>query len=130
MRSLLWAALMAGFTTSALAKAPLSQVREVNDGLIAVGIALEISEECDTLSARQLRGLLYLNGLRSTARKMGYTSAEIENYVDDKAQKNRLIAKARKIMAQKGVVKGKPSTYCALGRAEIAKGSAIGRLLR
>lgn len=116
--------------TPAVAKPPLGQVAEIRDGLIATGIAYEISKVCDGISARKLRGISYLMQLKSKARDMGYSNAEIDAFVGDSGEKARLEAQARNILARMGAVVGRAETYCAVGRAEIAKDSAIGRLLR
>ncbi len=112
------------------AKPALRDVPEIRDGIIAVGIAYEISEQCDEIRARKLRGLNFLFGLKSTARNLGYSDSEIDAFVDNRAEQDRLEAMARAQLAQKGAVPGDAATYCAVGRAEMAKGSAIGNLLR
>ncbi|MEY1555061.1 DUF5333 domain-containing protein [Yoonia sp. R2331] len=112
------------------AKPALKDVAYVREGIIAAGIAYEISEECGDISARLFRGLSFLNGLKSHARDLGYTEAEIDAYIDDKAEKNRLEGIARARLADLGAVPGNAQSHCTVGRAEIAKGSAIGRLLR
>jgi len=112
------------------AKPALRDVVHVRDGIINVGIAYEISEVCPSLSARLFRGIGFLNSLKSHARGLGYTNAEIDAYVDDKAEKNRLEAIARERLAALGAVSGEPQTYCAVGRAQMSAGTDIGRLLR
>ncbi len=112
------------------AKPALKDVAYVREGIIAAGIAYEISEECADISARLFRGLSFLNGLKSHARDLGYSEAEIDAYIDDKAEKNRLEGIARARLADLGAVPGNAQSHCTVGRAEIAKGSAIGRLLR
>lgn len=113
-----------------VAKPALKDVAYVRDGIITVGIAYEISQKCDTISARLLRGFAYLNGLKGHARSLGYTDAEIESYIDDDAEKARLESVARTRLTQMGAVSGDAQSYCALGQAEIAQGSAVGQLLR
>lgn len=115
---------------SAAARPPLKDVAYVRDGIITAGIAYEISQQCDDISARLFRGYNYLNSLKSHARGLGYTSAEIDAYTDDSAEKTRLEAIARSRLADMGAIAGQASTYCAVGRAEIAGETAIGRLLR
>lgn len=112
------------------AKPALKDVDYVREGIIAAGMAYEISEKCDGISARLFRGISFLNGLKRHARDLGYTDAEIDAYVDDKAEKNRLEAIARGRLAELGAVSGRAESYCTVGRNEIARGSAIGQLLR
>lgn len=116
--------------SAALAKPPLSEVPEVRDGLITAGIAIEIDDNCDDISVRLIRGLNYLEGLKRTARDLGYSNGEIDAYVDDKAEKARLEGLARDWLAVRGAVSGDAQSYCAIGEAEIEARSAVGRLLR
>ncbi|MBY6047602.1 DUF5333 domain-containing protein [Vannielia litorea] len=117
-----------GFSGAASAKS-LADSKAVNSGLISVGIALEISEKCPDISARTIRGYSFLNSLKKQARAEGFSDAEIDAYVDDKAQKARLIKKARAYMASKGA-NGSTESYCKVGRAEIAAGTQAGNLMR
>lgn len=112
------------------AKPALKDVAVVREGIISVGIAYEISEVCETIRARTFRGIGYLNSLKEHARSLGYTEAEIDAYVDDRAEKNRLEGMARARLADMGAVVGQADTYCSVGRTEISSGSAVGRLLR
>ena len=79
---------------AAPAQPPLSQFAPVTGGLFAVGMALELSETCPQIDARQLRGLFYLNALKRQAQEAGYSSAQIDAFVEDDAQKAALEAEA------------------------------------
>ena len=115
---------------AATAKPALKDVEAITEGLIATGIAYEISEVCPSISARKLRGITYLLSLKSQASELGYSDAEIEAYVDDKTEQKRLEALARARLAEMGAEVGNTQTYCVVGQAEITKDSTIGRLLR
>jgi len=126
-------ALFTGFAVLAGATAAKSSLRDeptVTEGLIAVAIAYELSERCDDLSARRLAGINYLWGLRGEAERLGYSDAEIDAFVEDDAEKDRLEGIARARLTALGVVEGQEATYCAVGRAEISGGTAAGALLR
>lgn len=112
------------------AQTPLKDVAYVRDGIIHVGMAYEISEKCGDLNARLFRGLGFLQSLKNHARGLGYTDAEIDAYVNDAAEKDRLEAIARAALADLGVVEGVESSYCAVGRAQIAANTRVGWLLR
>ena len=129
MRTTIFAAALIG-ATPAFALGPLKDVPEISEGLIATGIAVEISDVCDDLSPRMIRGISYLNSLKDHARSLGYTNDQIDAFVNDRTEKRRLEGIARARLAEKGAVEGQPETYCAVGRAEMAANSAIGRLLR
>ena len=110
-------------------RAQLADDARITEGLITVGIAYEISEVCPTIDARTVRGLSYLLSLRAAARRLGYSDAEIEMFMDDDAAKDRLEAVARARLAQKGAARGDVASHCRVGEAEVARDSQIGRLL-
>ncbi len=112
------------------AKPPLRDVSAVDDGLLAVGIADEIRNTCDSVEARMITALMRLQGLKSEARSRGYSEEEIEDYVTSKAEKARMRKRVEAYMQANGVKSGDKSSYCTLGKQEIAKGSAIGTLLK
>lgn len=120
---------LAMFAGNLSAQSALRDVAEIREGLIVVGSAYELSEKCGSISARTIRGAIYLNALRNRAIALGFTQAQVDAYTDDNVEKARLEGIARARLAEKGVVPGQEATYCAVGRAEIAAGSAIGRLL-
>ncbi|WP_342071381.1 DUF5333 domain-containing protein [Yoonia algicola] len=112
------------------AQTALKDVPKVRDGIIFVGMAYEISEECDSIGARLFRGFGYLQSLRSHASSLGYSDEEIDAYINDDAEKDRLEGIARAQLASLGVVAGDPESYCAVGRAQIAANTRVGWLLR
>ncbi len=114
----------------AAANPPLKDVEYVREGLITAGMAIEIGDKCDSLSVRLIRGYNFLGDLKSHARGLGYTSAEIDAYVDDKVEKARLEGIARQRLADLGTVAGNADSYCTVGRAQIAAGTPLGRLIR
>ena len=114
----------------ASAQTALKDVPKVRDGIIYVGMAYEISERCESISARLFRGLGYLQSLRSHARSLGYSEDEIEAYINDEDEKDRLEAIARAQLENLGAVRGDDASYCAVGRAQIAANTRVGWLLR
>lgn len=112
------------------AQTPLKDVAKVRDGIIFVGMAYELSEVCESLDARLFRGLGYLQSLKSHASSLGYSDAEIDAYINDDAEKDRLEAIARAQLAQLGVVPGDEASHCTVGRAQIASNTRVGWLLR
>ena len=127
------AALSIGLVTLAgglSAQTALKDQPSVRDGIIYVGMAYEISQKCDSISARTFRGIGYLQSLKNQARDLGYSDAEIDAYVNDRAEKKRLEGIARDQLAALGVVSDDAASYCAVGRAQIAEGTRVGWLLR
>ena len=115
---------------SLTAQTALKDVERVREGIIATGMAYEISEKCRSISPRYFRAIGFLNSLRSHARSLGYSNDEIDAYIHDSEEKKRLEGIARGRLSDLGVEAGSEVTYCAVGEAEIAAGSDIGRLLR
>lgn len=129
-KTLMTAALLASALTGTAQAAGLKDEAEIRDGLLVVGMAYEISEKCESIDARWIAGASTLLNLKSRARALGYSSAEIDAYVDNKAEKARLEGIARAQLVQLGVTPGVEETYCTVGRDQIAKGTGVGRLLR
>ncbi len=119
-----------GAAGASSAKPALKDVAYVREGIIATGMAIEISKKCNSISPRYFRGVGYLNALKDHASGLGYSDSEIDAYTNDKAEENRLTGVARARLADLGAVSGNEASYCTVGRAEMAKNSAIGRLLR
>ncbi|MEM9787607.1 MAG: DUF5333 domain-containing protein [Pseudomonadota bacterium] len=119
-----------GFAGSLSAQPPLKDVQRVRDGIIHVGMAYEISEKCSSIRARTWRGINFLQSLKNHAEQLGYTDAQIEAYINDDAEKDRLEAIARGELARLGIVEGNEATYCSVGRSQIAANTRVGWLLR
>ncbi|MGR3758791.1 DUF5333 domain-containing protein [Roseobacteraceae bacterium NS-SX3] len=132
MRTLIAAAAAAAalLPGAGFAKPALRDVPEIEEPLFAVAVAKEVADHCNSIKARFFRGLAELNRLRSLANDLGYSDAEIRAYIESDAEKARMRAKGEALLAQNGVTYEQPETFCAYGRAEIKKNSAIGVLLR
>lgn len=124
------AATLALTATPAAALEPLSQEKYINDRLIAARIADRIRRECPSIDARMVYAYTQARALKAYARKKGYSEAQIEAFLDSRADKDRIYAVAEDYMTRKGVAAGNAESYCRLGRDEIAGGSVIGSLLR
>lgn len=122
--------LMVAAAGSLSAQTALKDVAKVRDGIIFTGMAYEISERCSSINARLFRGIGYLNSLKGHAEELGYSDAEIDAYINDDAEKDRLEAMAREQLALLGVIEGDEASYCAVGRAQIAANTRVGWLLR
>lgn len=130
MRAMTIAFTLALAASAASAKPPLRDVPAIDGTILAVGIADEIRKNCPDISARMIRAVSLVGGLKGKARSLGYTDAEIDAYRESDAEKARLKAQRDAYLTAGGVRAGAPETYCALGRAEIEKGGQIGALLR
>ena len=124
----LGATVLAG--AAAAAKPPLSEVAEIENKLFAAAVGWEISEICDDIAARKLKALNEAWALKARANELGYSNDEIRAHMKSKEQKKRMRAKGEAYLKSQGAIYGQPETFCAVGRAEIEKKSAIGALLR
>lgn len=120
-------AVIAGATA---AKSDLRNEATITEGLIAAAIAYEVGDKCPDLSARIVQGVQFLWSLEAHARSLGYSRSEIDAYIHSDTEKDRMEALAWQRFAELGGVREDTATYCAVGKAEIAKGSQIGQLLR
>lgn len=120
----------AGFAGSVSAQSALKDVQHVRDGIIHVGMAYEISERCDSLRPRTFRGISFLNSLKNHATELGFSDDQIDAYVNDDAEKDRLEGIARQELARLGAVAGNDDTFCAVGRAQMDANTRVGWLLR
>ena len=114
----------------AAAKPALRDVPEIENTLFAVAIADEVRDQCGTISARMLKALTTLRKIKARANALGYSDAEIRAYIESDNEKARMRKKGESFLKQSGVRLSDPETFCAFGRAEIAKNSAIGALLK
>lgn len=124
-----FAALMA-VASPALALDPLPEEAHINDSLRAGRIGDVIRKTCPTISARMFTVLGKIEDLKRYALDKGYSRDEVEAFLKDREQKDRLKAEAAAYLADAGAVEGDVQSYCRVGRDEIAKGSLIGELLR
>jgi uncharacterized membrane protein len=119
-----------GFIGSLSAQSALKDVQRVRDGIIHVGMAYEISRKCGSLRPRKFRGISFLQSLKNYAHELGYSDAEVDAYINDDAEEDRLEAIARQQLAHLGVVEGNEATYCAVGLSQISGNTRVGWLLR
>ena len=124
-----FAALMAA-ASPVLALDPLPEETFINDSLRAGRIGDVIRNTCPTISARMFVVLGKIEDLKRYALDKGYSRDEVEDFIKNRDQKNRLKTEAAAYLAEAGAVEGDPESYCKVGRDEIAKGSLIGALLR
>ena len=118
-----------GTTAGSAANPPLRDVAEIDTGLFVIGLADQIRKNCPAISARLLKALGAASDLQRKARSFGYSDEEINRHLKSDVEKDRLRAQAAAYLAERDVTADQEG-YCALGRAEIARNSAIGALLR
>ena len=115
--------------TQAGALEPLAQEKYINDRLIAARIADRIRRECPSIDARMIYAFMQARELKKYARGKGYSEAQIDAFLDSRADKDRIYAVAEDYMDRNGVTAGDAESFCRLGREEIARGTVTGSLL-
>jgi len=114
----------------ALALEPINKEPHINGILLQGFIADKIADTCPAMEPRKLRALGELNKLRDYALKKGYTAAEVRAFVTSKTEKARGKREAAEWLKKAGAREGDVAAHCKVGRAEIARGSLVGYLLR
>ena len=119
-----------GLFGAAACAANLRDETAISERILTVGIADIIRNECPSIRARMLRAVFYVTATERMARKLGYSQAEVDAYVDDDVEKDRLRGIGHARLAEWGAVPGQPETYCTVGRDQIAAKTEIGKLLK
>jgi Family of unknown function (DUF5333) len=122
-------ALMMGMATPAMALPPLSENTYINDRLVQARVADRIRKECPSIAARFAYAYSQARALKQYALDQGYSEAEIEAFLDSKADKARVKAAAEEYLAANGVVQGDAQSFCTLGKREIANQTVAGSLI-
>ena len=112
------------------AREPLAREAYINERLVAARVADRIRRECPSINANMLRAFAAAQSLKAYAQRQGYPEAEIDAFLKDRDQRQRVYAEAEAYMAARGVRAGDVQSYCRLGYAEIASGSIAGSLIR
>jgi hypothetical protein len=129
MKRMLILALTLVLATPALALPALSENEYINDRLIQARVADRIRKECDAINARFAYAYSQARALKQYALDQGYSDAEIEAFLDSRAEKDRVKAAAEAYLSANGAVAGDAASFCALGMKEIAAGSIAGSLI-
>lgn len=123
-------ALLSGpMLSQASAREALNQNAYINDRLVQARVADVLRRGCPTIDARLIRAFSEARALKRYATQQGYTDDEIDAFLDDRAERQRIYALADRYMVANGVVNGQPDTFCRLGRDEIARQTVAGSLL-
>ncbi|MBZ8119638.1 DUF5333 domain-containing protein [Roseovarius sp. LXJ103] len=112
------------------AAAGLDEEADINAGLMAVAAADKIRRECSAISGRLWVARSYTRALADMAKDRGYSQAEIDAYVNDRAEKAKMRERRNAYFKSKGASNLDPESLCTLGRAEIAGQTQIGSFLK
>ncbi|MDD7970133.1 DUF5333 domain-containing protein [Roseinatronobacter alkalisoli] len=104
---------------------------EIYNGLFTAALLKHIVDTCPDLQGpNRLQRVSFFMGLYNRARGMGFTRAQIEAFVDDKTEQQRLQGVVDGYLTQAGVDPSNTQAVCTYARAEMADRSALGRRLR
>lgn len=126
---ILAAMIMAPFAGAASAKS-LRDEPTIDGPMLSVAIAIEVSDKCPSIDARKIKGLNYLWGLKSAAKKLGYSDAQIKAYVESDAEKARMRKLGESYVRSKGLNPASVADLCTLGSNEIVANTLTGSFLR
>lgn len=126
---MLAAMIMAPLAGAASAKS-LRDEPTIDGPMLSVAIAIEVSDKCPSIDARKIKGLNYLWGLKSAAKKLGYSDAQIKAYVESDAEKARMRKLGESYVRSKGLNPASVADLCTLGSNEIVANTLTGSFLR
>lgn len=126
----LFVSVLAVSPISAAQSETLWDVPKVNQGLYIIGIAHGIRKNCDQIDANKLRGASFAWSLVGHAKDAGYSMKETRAFIDDDTEKAVLRKRVVAYYKSKGLDPDTPNALCSYGKAEIAKKSQVGVLLR
>ncbi|MDO5530261.1 MAG: DUF5333 domain-containing protein [Paracoccus sp. (in: a-proteobacteria)] len=129
MKALKFALVAALLATPAAALPPLSQNAHVNERLTSARIADRIRTECSSISARMVYAYQQARALKRYAEGLGYSSAQIDAFLDSRTEKDRIYAAAESYLNQQGARRGDSESFCRVGRDEISRNTYAGSFL-
>ncbi|HHL21525.1 MAG TPA: hypothetical protein ENJ52_08340 [Aliiroseovarius sp.] len=133
LKLLAGAVVLAAMAGTALAATDYSKMRadkRVQSELLAASMAYLIDDECASIRLRRFKVVTYALSLSSYAKSLGYTSKEVEAYINDKDEQARFREMAEARLIEKGADPDQPESYCVVGRAEIEKRTYLGSMLK
>ncbi|MCC5983594.1 MAG: hypothetical protein JJU42_04425 [Rhodobacteraceae bacterium] len=132
-------ALAAALLSAPMASAAMTQ-SEINEALrgnsdiynalFTAAIIHHVAETCDTLGGpNRLERVAFFLPIYRQARSMGFSRRQIEAFVDDKAEQERMRALVHRHLERAGVAPTDGAAVCAWGRQQIEERTPIGRRL-
>ena len=103
---------------------------EIWHSLLEISVANKVSEDCDSINARKLKGLMALLEVKNVARRLGYSDEEISEFVNSEVNRKNLAKQTDKFLKDSGVDLKYSDEICNFGIDEIDENTQIGSLLR
>ena len=120
------AVFLAGSVLADDTRVPLNQDVRLENGLLLVSASNLLRRRCDAVSLRFFKSLSFMRSLQGHARELGYSDDEIDAYLKDKTEKDRVKARARRYLESLGADFDDDATFCEVARQEIATDHGIG----
>ena len=123
------AALLTG-SIGAADQSPLHGEKSINDQLLLVSVVDKINRGCGSLKVKFFKAQAFVRDLKAEAQARGYSKAEVNAYIEDKAHRAAMRKRRDAFFVSNGASSTDPQSLCAFGHAEIQKQSQIGVLLK
>ncbi len=121
----------AAATTQAEINDALRSNSAIHNGLFTAAIIKHVTDTCPDIAppGRAARARFFL-GLYNRARGLGYSRAQIQAFVEDKAEQEQMRELVMAHLRRAGVDPQSEIEICAYARNEISQATALGRQLR
>ncbi len=117
-------------TTQAQVNDALRGNADIYNGLFTAALIRQIVDVCPTIRPPgRLARVNYFMSLYNRARSMGFSRAQIEGFVEDKSEQERLQALVENHLRNAGVTPSSEADVCAYARTQMAERTALGRQL-
>lgn len=112
-----------------LSAANLSTDARITGDLTAAAVGDAIRKNCSRVTADMFTAWGKAMKLKKYAKSLGASDDDIDNFLHNKDEQNRIRGLRDAYLKKNGVVVGNSESYCKLGDKEIADKSLIGSLL-
>ncbi|WP_417273450.1 DUF5333 domain-containing protein [Celeribacter halophilus] len=128
IRQMTYAGLMALIASPVMAQS-ITEDAEITSVLVDNMIVTELTTICPSLSARTARVNKQAKAMMETITAKGYGAEEIQT-LQDPAFLATLAAKSESFFAANGIEKRDTEAMCAFGKAQVAKRTPLGKLMK
>ena len=129
------AALVSGSAVAATTQAEVNETLrgtpDIYNGLFTAALIKHVTDTCPAVAPPgRLARVNYFLGLYNQARRLGFSRAQIEAFVEDKAEQARMRGLVEAHLRRAGVDPASEAEICAFAQDEITRRTALGRQLR
>jgi len=100
------------------AQSGLRQEADITNALLVISVADKIRRECDSIGANLFKARSLINNIKDLALERGYSEAEIETYIYDKANRAEMRGMRNDYFTSKGASNLDAESLCVLGRSD------------